>query len=244
MRLGDPGFIRTRVPLEEQKGGQRIQKTCHLCHDTEQHCFSSSSSLLTVKGSFKRVFLGVESWGHSQPAFLSSVRKILPHQRSTYLGIPLRIKGGVDFGLCWCLSPTLIQGEKARRNEKEMATGLTPRHYHTSETTLNQNPSESPRTKKPKLSSGMPGAPLPAGRTNHRTAPGPDLGAHFPVTSGLTPRPLPDIAEQGAHLRGSAALFTLVIPTPTTNTRRRGQDCEAARGMAQVVQDRGGCSRS
>lgn len=34
-------------------------------------------------------------------------------------------------------------------------------------------------------------------------------------------RPLPDRAEQTARCKGSAAPFTLVIPTPTTNTRRR-----------------------
>lgn len=99
-------------------------------------------------------------------------------------------------------SPTLTQGEKGRRNGKETTAGITPRRDHTSKTTLNDNPSESPTSKKPWLSNGMPGTPRPVeGQTTGRRLALTWAPVSRSPRGSPTSRPLPDRAEQGAGLR-------------------------------------------
>lgn len=62
---------------------------------------------------------------------------------------------------------------------------------------------------------GDAGAPLPAERTNHRTAPGPDLGARFPVTSGLPHSPAsPGQSRTGSPPPGVRGSVYLGHPNP------------------------------
>lgn len=130
-------------------------------------------------------------------------------------------------------------GRKGKK-EEDMAAGTTLRYYDPADTpyitTHPSRHSDAPRAKKPSWAVGCPGRP--PGRKDKPThgpkSDSPPPHPRFPVTSNL-PRPHPDRAKQGAHFRGPTALFTLVIPTPTTNTRFRSGHCEMSTCMARTL---------
>ena len=110
---------------------------------------------------------------------------------------------------------------------------IPQRHQHHNPSTL------MPHRQGAELGGGKPVAP--SGRKGRRTASSPDTPPPphppFPGHSGL-PRPHPGWAEQGALL----AVFTLVTPTPTTNTRFRSRDCEADKDIVRTTLGTGGRS--
>ena len=113
-----------------------------------------------------------------------------------------------------------------------MATGNTPLLQTLQalrNTTSQPTPVATPMPPGPK-SGGGGTSPVPSrleGRTHGQGQAAPCLG----VRSAL-PRSHPDGAGPEARFGATAAAFTFVIPTPTTNTRRAGRDCREVRGIA------------
>lgn len=85
-----------------------------------------------------------------------------------------------------------------------MAEGTSPRHFDPRNSIMQPSPSPSPLS----------------GEKTAQTVTGPHDPGHLGHHRGSSPR-LPE-------------LFTFVMPTPTTNTRRRRGDFRAAEGMAPV----------
>lgn len=128
-----------------------------------------------------------------------------------------------------------------------MTAGITPRRDHTSKTTLNDNPLRVANVEEAVAEQWDARDPLPVeGQTTGRRlaltwAP---VSRHLeaPLHLGLS-RTEPN-REPACGLRGSAAPFTLVIPTPTTNTMRWGKFFEATGSITLVVQGGPGCRKS